>query len=332
MIDPAPPPAKRAAARKRTRKKTAEAVVPSAQPIATLEVTDPPAVEASLRPKIFQIFFEPWQRPLIDPLFVPLDNGGPATEYLEFDLFEQLAGSDQTAGAGLWGALSWRFTEKTGLKGADLLRLIDRNPGFDVYYCNALPQHEALYHNLWAQGETAHPRILELARAFLAAAGLQDETQLLLPSALYSTANYFIGTPAFWSAYVRFVRDAVLRAERSLPADVRRMLHSRAADERGVHGGCTYMPFIVERLFPSFLRSAGSTLTTFKLPLDRPEQDMNVHLRLLREMKDAACRSKSNWLAACWVNYRNLYLSQQHGHEWTRRHLRLITPAEIRFA
>lgn len=300
-----------------------EANAPSPAP--KLEMPSHPA-------RIFQIFFDAWQRPLVDSRFVPLDNSGPPTEHLEFDLFERLSISEHVKDVPLWGALSWRFTEKTGVSGADLFRIIKENPGNDIYFCNALPQHEALYHNLWVQGETAHPRFLELVRAFLKAAGLPDDTRDLLPSSFYSTANYFIGSPAFWSAYLPFVRGALVRAEHNLPPELREELHSDAADDRNVHGGSTYMPFIVERLFPLFMRTAGKGLKAFKLPLTLPEEEMNVHLKLLREMKDMAWRNKSLWLAACWVNYRNLYLTQQHGHDWTRRFLRNITPPEIKFA
>ena len=284
------------------------------------------------KPRIFQIYYEPWQRDLIDPDFIPLDNRGPPTEYLEFDLFERLSISEHVENASLWGALSWRFTEKSGLTGEDLHAAIAANPGHDVYFCNPFPQHEGLYHNLWLQGETAHPRFLELAEAFLKAAGLPPEdTQVIVPSSMFSTANYFVGTPKFWTAYLAFVRGAVQRADKKLPKALKEALHSSAADDRNIHGGSTYMPFIVERLFPLFLRTAGRDLKGFKVPLPIPEEEINVHLRLLREMKDAAWKSKSQWLAACWVNYRNLYLTQQHGREWTRTFLRRVTPGEIKF-
>jgi hypothetical protein len=324
--EPAPVAEVAKAARPAPRKRAQPADESDAAPVTAAPAT-PPAPA-----KIFQIFFDAWQRPLVDPLFVPLDNSGPPTEHLEFDLFERLSISEHVKDVPLWGALSWRFTEKTGVSGADLFRIIKANPGHDIYFCNALPQHEALYHNLWVQGETAHPRFLELVRAFLKAAGLPDDTRDLLPSSYYSTANYFVGSPAFWSAYLPFVRGALIRADRDLPPELREVLHSTAADDRNVHGGSTYMPFIVERLFPLFMRTAGKGLKPFKLPLTLPEEEMNVHLKLLREMKDAAWRNKSLWLAACWVNYRNLYLSQQHGHDWTRRFLRNITPPEIKFA
>jgi hypothetical protein len=326
-VEDAAPAAAAKPAPSAARKRSKPVEAPAAETAVPEAVADMPA-----GPRIFQIFFEAWQRPLVDPVFVPLDNSGPATEYLEFDLFERLSISDHVKGAPLWGALSWRFTEKTGVSGPDLLRIIEENPGNDIYFCNALPQHEALYHNLWVQGETAHPRFLELVRAFLSAAGLPDDTRDMLPSSLYSTANYFIGSPAFWAAYLPFVRGAIMRADRALPPAMRALLHSNAADDRNVHGGSTYMPFIVERLFPLFMRTAGRGLKAFKLPLKLPEEEMNVHLKLLREMKDTAWRGKSLWLAACWVNYRNLYLTQQHGQDWTRRYLRNITPTEIKFA
>jgi hypothetical protein len=325
-VEPAAQPAVPAVPAKAARKPVKPANETAAPaPVPTPEMPSHPA-------RIFQIFFDAWQRPLVDPLFVALDNSGPPTEHLEFDLFERLSISDHVKDVPLWGALSWRFTEKTGVSGSDLFRIIEENPGNDIYFCNALPQHEALYHNLWVQGETAHPRFLELVRAFLKAAGLPDDTRDLIPSSLYSTANYFIGSPAFWAAYLPFVRGALARADHNLPPELREELHSTNADDRNVHGGSTYMPFIVERLFPLFMRTAGRGLKAFKLPLSLPEEEMNVHLKLLREMKDTAWRSKSLWMAACWVNYRNLYLSQQHGHDWTRRYLRNITPPEIKFA
>jgi hypothetical protein len=104
------------------------------------------------------------------------------------------------------------------------------------------------------------------------------------------------------------------------------------ADDRNLHPGATYVPFIVERLFPVFMRSEGKDLKAYKIALPERERELNVHLKLLREMKDVAHRTQSAWLAACWVNYRNLYLSQTNGKAWCEKYLRNITPTEVRFA
>lgn len=283
--------------------------------------------------QIFQIYYDPLHRALLDPAFVPLDNCGKASPFLEFDIFNRLYRSEHVRNAALWGAVSWRFTEKTGLSGADLLRLIEDNPGHDIYFCNPYPKHEALFHNLWVQGESAHPKFLELSRAFLKAAGLPvEETELIWPSGIYSSANYFVGSPAFWERYLGFVGEAIRAADKNLPEEIKTQLYSDKADDRNLHGGASYMPFIVERLFPLFLRTAGQELSSFKLPLALPEEDLDVHLRLLRQMKDEAQRSKSAWLAACWANYRSLYFVQQHGPDWTRKYLRAVTPTGFKFA
>lgn len=122
------------------------------------------------------------------------------------------------------------------------------------------------------------------------------------------------------------------RAEKRLSAEMRDLLHSRGADDRGLHGGATYVPFLVERLFPLFLRTAGQKLTSQQIALPRRDAELNVHLKLLREMKDVAHRTNSPWLAACWVNYRNLYLTQLHGKAWAQRYLRAVTPSDVKFA
>lgn len=283
--------------------------------------------------RIFQIHYADWHRPLLDPAFVPLDNGGVPDELLEFAVFESLARSEQVRGAELWGALSWRFAEKTGLSGAGLVAAIAAAPGHAVYYCNPFPHNEALYHNLWVQGETAHPDFLILVRALFAAAGVgNDETLLVEPSTAFSTANYFVGSPAFWAAYLPFVRRIIAAVDRDLPAEVQAALHSNAGDVRGTHGGASYLPFIVERLFALFMRTDGAGLSAHKIALPAVEATMDVHLVMLRDLKDAACKARSPWLAACWANYRSLYLKQHHGKAWCAKFLRAITPADIRFA
>jgi hypothetical protein len=289
-----------------------------------------PALQAPIR--VFQIYYEPWHRDLLDPAFVPLDNAGAKSELLEFSVFERLQAHEATQGAQLWGALSWRFGEKTGMKGAELLAAIADKPGQDVYFCNPHIHNEAIYHNMWMQGETAHPHFVALARAVFRAAGLDEaEIGALHPSSSYSSANYFVASPKFWALYVPFIRRVLKAADDNLSPTLRNAFHSSAADPKGLHGGATYVPFIVERLFGYFMRTEGKALKAHKVPLLAREVELNVHQKLLRDMKDVAHSTKSAWLAACWVNYRNLYLSQMNSEAWCAQYLRLITPTDVRF-
>ncbi len=217
--------------------------------------------------------------------------------------------------------------------GQDLVKYIEAHPGCDVYFCNPVPENEALYHNLWVQGETAHPQFLRLMQAVFKVIGLPMEELISIQSSdMTSAANYFVATPKFWAAYLPWVQTVLSLANKKLPAEVRDLMHSPLADDRGLHGGATYVPFIIERLFPIFMKTQGKDLKACKVPLPERERELNVHLKLLREMKDVAHRTKSAWLAACWVNYRNLYLTQVRGKEWCTKHLRAITPTDIRFS
>lgn len=290
----------------------------------------PRALNSPIR--IFQIYFEGWQRELLDPAFYPLDNSRSTSELMEFNVFEQLQRNAATQGAALWGALSWRFAEKTGMQGAELVKQIVDHPGYDVYFCNPHPYNEALYHNMWVQGEVSHPQFLDLVRLFYGAAGLDDkELKAIEASGNFTAANYFVASPKFWDLFIPFVKRVLVAADRALDPKVRDLLHSKVADDKSLHAGATYIPFIVERLFTTFMRSEGKGLKSYKVALPERERELNVHLKLLREMKDVAHRTQSAWLAACWVNYRNLYLSQTNGKEWCEKYLRAITPNEIKF-
>ena len=283
--------------------------------------------------RVFQIYYEAWQRELLDPHFIALDNSKSNSEMLEFSVFEQLAKSDYIKDAELWGALSWRFTEKTGMSGADWIKAIESQPNHDVYFCNPYPENEALFHNMWLHGETRHPQFLALVQALFAVTGLpEQELSSILVSDQFAAANYIVATPKFWNAYLPWVTQVMSAANKKLPAKVRDLMHSKQADEGELHKGATYVPFIVERLFPIFLKVAGQSFKACKIALPERERELNVHLKLLREMKDVAHKTKSIWLAACWVNYRNLYLTQVNGKEWCTKHLRNITPTEIKFS
>lgn len=293
----------------------------------------PPGSPARQSPvRVFQPCFESWQRELIDPAFRALDVSQQRHEAAEFAILARLCRHEATADAALWGVLPWRFTELTGMLGSDWLRAIETHPGADLYFCNPWPAHEAVHHNLWCQGEAEHPRFLELCRAFLDAAGLPvSDLSTIHPSGRFAGAHCLVASPRFWDSYLPFVDRALLQAQRRMPPALRELLHQPLPQEGALHAGSTYLPLILDRLLPLFLQTEGSAFRTHRIALPEREGKLNVHQRLLREMRDMACQTKSAWLAACWVNYRNLYLSQTESKDWIRQHLRAITPAEVRF-
>ena len=235
--------------------------------------------------RIFQIYYETWQRELLDPNFIALDNGKTTTELMEFAVFERLLKSEHVKDVQLWGALSWRFSERTGMTGAQLVTAIAAQPGKDLYFCDPVPVNEALFHNFWLQGETSHPQFLALCQAIFKVTGLpESELTGLQSSVLFSASNYYVGSPRFWMTYIPWVNQVLSAANKKLPPKIRDLMHSKLADDRDLHKGCTYVPFIVERLLPVFLKTAGKDLLAHKIALPLRESELNVHLKLLREM------------------------------------------------
>ena len=282
--------------------------------------------------RIFQIHYQPEQVAQLDPAFEAYDNTDDPSPLLEFNVFRKLHQSDLVKGAELWGALSWKFTQKTGLSGADLRGIIASKPGHDVYYCNPYPELEAQYHNLWLQGETAHPNFLVLCQEFFEVTGIRlDHLKAFVPSNLFTASNYFVASPRFWAAYMNFVEDAIAKAESRMSKTARAMIYSSAADRIGVHAGASYLPFIVERLFAVFLAEHEKEFSAYKFALPAKEEGLNVHLKLLRQMKDLSVKNKSLWMATCWVNYRNLYMSNSYGADWCRKYLKNVTPTEFKY-
>ena len=281
---------------------------------------------------VYQIYFEQSQRAALEPAFIALDNSAHGDPLFEFSVFERLAADEGVRLAPLWGAVSWRFGSKTGMSGQQWLDHIRQHPGFDLYYCNPSPENEGLYASPWQQGMAKHPGLRDLATHVFTCAGLDPgDIDDIVPAQGFSSCNYFVGTPKFWGAYLPFVRGVLDQARERLPAPVLAALDSNKADPMGLHPGATYWPFIVERLFTVFLKRHAGLLKVHKIDLPTLEKELNIHIKRLREMKDVAHRTRSQWLYGCWLSYRNLYLLQAAGKEWCARHLPLIVSKEVRF-
>ena len=279
---------------------------------------------------IWQIYYQAVQESKLDKAFVPLDNSQFPSETHEFAVFQRLQASGAADTLSAWGALSWRFAEKTGLSGQELLRMVEQAPEADVFYMNPFPHIEALFASPWWHGEVAHPEFLEVASAFFAAAGLDAaELHRLTPAREFSMCNYFVGGPRFWQSYLPFVEQALRRADEHMPPGLRAKMHSEDADWRKLHHASTYVPFIVERLFTVYLRTQGRHLKAHKISSPRGEDSMNKSLIDLISMKDMAILTRSKTILALWQKERAAYFRQTSSALWCDRYLGRLLDAPV---
>jgi len=280
--------------------------------------------------KIYQVYYEEGQRNDLDSAFTPFDNAKDNSGLFEFSVFKKLAKKQEVERLARWGAVSWKFGEKTGVQGRQLIELIESKPEIDLFYCNPEPFYEGLFHNFWLQGETRHPGLLSIVSELFRHCGLNpSELNRVHQSVEFSSANYFIGSQRFWDLYLPFIENVLRVADEKLSPDLRDLMWSSKGDPRQLHKGSSYVPFIVERLFPVFLRTVGRQLSASKFALPAREREMNDHIRRLRELKDAAIKAKSDWLLQAWLNYRNLYLQSVSSKQWCQQYLPLLNPKEV---
>jgi hypothetical protein len=324
-LAPAPAPRPKGSRPRRRTTATVADAAPAPAPAPT------PATSPAVGARVFQVFHEGWQKELLDPAFVALDQSRKGSELPELALPQALLQHKAIEGVRLWGLVSWRFTQTTGLSGQDLLRALEPHGEADVCHLHAAPEQEGLFHNAWVQAETEHPGLLEIARALLKAAELPTEDLGALQHAQdYAPGTVVIGTRDFWLGYVAFLQRLV-GASKKLEPQAQAQLYANLPHEHGLGGQTSLLGVMLRLVLPLYLKTEGTAFKAHKLALPAKERALNVHQQLLKEMKDVAHRTHSTWLAACWVNYRNLYLNQTQGKAWCQKHLRNITPTEIRF-
>ena len=280
--------------------------------------------------QIWQIFFQNEQIQRLDSAFTPLDNRHSAAETHEFAVFQQLLNSGTVTQCGAWGALSWKFHEKTGMLGQTLMDMVRQSPDVDVFYMNPFPHIEGLFASPWWHGEVAHPEFLDIAEAFFVAAGLDaGDLQRLTHSCEFSMCNYFVGRPKFWQRYVPFVEETLALAETNMPVNLREKMHSEAADWNKIHHASSYVPFIVERLFTVFLRTQGPNLRVQKIPSPLGEAHMTAALSELRELKDVAALTQSHRILQMWQTKRAAYFQKTHSMQWCERYLDRLLASSV---
>jgi hypothetical protein len=279
--------------------------------------------------RIFQLYRDANQLPRCDPEFEPYQMPESVSPSHQYDALNALAASGGPDDAQLSGMLAPDFNDASGISGAELKRWIAANHGYEAYFCNTDTDAEALYHNPWMQAETLRPGFLELVTKIFHAADLPVELLTAIqPSPVFTSVGSCVATHRFWKRYAAFVAKVLAAADERLPSEEKMDLYPPSGD---ASPGAA-LPLLLDRLMPVFLCTEGRQCKACRFSFQARHGRTSVHAKLLKEMKDVACRTRSHWLAACWVNYRNVYLASAYGEGWVRKHLRRITPYSLDFA
>jgi hypothetical protein len=202
------------------------------------------------------IAYEPLYQPnqkISSSVLTPLNwQQNPMPDWREFALYVHLYRNKKYTSSRMTGILSPKFQLKTGVTPDSFIEFVRTHLFADVILINPFPQIPSFSYNVWMQGEVAHPGITKIAEDLLAAAGLKwrlsDVPRQSTEIVCYS--NFWLGTPSFWQ---RYVGGVLLQIAKYLENNINSTVSKAVLLPTRHTGPAPYLPFIIERLFSTFL-------------------------------------------------------------------------------
>jgi hypothetical protein len=198
--------------------------------------------------KVYQIYFQPRQEPLLSKEFTPYLNK-TSDDFYESGVFKKEFQKGTHLKSAYTGFVSWKFERKSFVSATDFLALIKEQPGRDVYFLNPFPELTGVFKNVWVQGAKSHSGLLVLAQRVFDEVGIKvsiNDIRNDASNTLY--CNYWYGSQKFWTEFMAFCAPFY-----ELLEDKNSKFYGEVRASAQYHGGGTLIPFFMERLFSTFL-------------------------------------------------------------------------------
>ncbi len=252
---------------------------------AVFEQRDKMAKQEPREIEIYQTVISDEQLGHVQPPFIEYDvrkkNSGQ--EWHEYWHFLHLYNQKKNGQAKYWGNVSYRFTDKTCVTPQAFRSFIEDNPGYDVYFINPFEYLTYSFSSPWEQGDVWHPGLIEMTQTILDRLeyGIDIRKLKILPDQV-AYCNYFVGNHKFWDRYIEFTRPIFDYIENCPDDKLVKRVRGRAYKTRP----CSYHPFIMERMFSTFLAVQGYSILSFKYSYTM-EQVLNGACQSYRQIAEA---------------------------------------------
>lgn len=261
--------------------------------------------------KVFQTYSGAAEKYFLSQSVTPYDyTGNGGTEYDIFkDIYSKVADDEP------WGALSWKFEIKTHIAVDDFIKSAEElfRSGAECVFINPMIGAEAVFRNVWEQGVLCGHTGMDKIISFLTKEGCIDGIDQMMGRDVFSFCNFFIARKSFWKKYFTYV-DGVL----ALLAD---QANSGSPCGRAYAGPGFYAknpklsmkPFIIERLFSSFLSRGDTSFSRIELDHDIYKYKFGTllgnTLRTLSDQKNIERNSSEDRSCYRWGQAREMILS-----------------------
>lgn len=271
----------------------------------------------STNTKIFQIYYQQEQLNQLDPDLIPCNNtDNLRPELREWHVWDRDHEARQNDDCELYGYLSWRYQEKLGLNGRQILDWIDANPGYDVYLINPCILNEAVFINGWEQGDIWHPDISQVGNLFLRKIGYEDYDvkSVVIDRNSNTYANYFVATKKFWQGFMQFTQKMFEQAK--LDPDFDALVFGPGKSNYSRDPSLPNFTFLVERLLPTYIELENINSICYEFNQETAlakYKDVFDEVKALSDLKIEINRHGSDELFNIWNFYRQKFLSGHPG-------------------
>jgi hypothetical protein len=276
---------------------------------------------------IYEPLYLPGQS-LTEPAFRPLRLESNAyADWREFRILVDMYKRGLHREQRYTGLFSPKFGLKTQVSGKDFIEFVHANADADVCFINPFAHLAYVAFNVWMNGEITHPDIVSRAQALFDVTGIGmriADVPRHGPN-LLCYCNFWVGTEQFWDDYVGGTLVPIaefLDKHPNHPACLGVLEPTTHSDP------APFLPFIVERLFSSFLSQPSCAFTIRGYPMDPERTSLTEFEREIvtyrRSEIDAADRSNffpptliDNMACVCrlWRNHQSAYYQNRpHPH------------------
>ncbi len=207
---------------------------------------------ASSKPLVYQSYIGEIQKGFVSTSCVPFDASyNTTTDAREYKLFKDLINKNKDIQSH-WGLISWKFQTKTMLDEKAFIDFSKKHikDGYDCVFINPMIGNEAIFMNVWEQGQIAHPNMTKIVNFLNGYININD----LSGDESFSFCNYFIGSRRFWQEYISFVDEILSKLDEKSSQDIDFNQAWNGTANYKKDKSVTMRPFVIERLFSSFLK------------------------------------------------------------------------------
>ena len=154
---------------------------------------------------LYQIAYSAATRSAVEPAYGVLDNlANPRPDWYEYWPIRRFLLTEALDDQAFYGFFSPKFGSKTGLSHADVAAFAQQHAAeAEVLLFSPQPDMGAFFLNVFEQGETFDPGLIDAYEAFLAHIGRPVPLRALVMDSRQTVfSNYFVARPAFWREWL----------------------------------------------------------------------------------------------------------------------------------